>query len=113
MAFSLQYEAVLDQPGTYGPILTVYDNKYHNYGVLINGDVDGLVFTVEPTGGGSTRVEVTTNSVDTILNDPANVVWVPWPDGDVTTKTANHCTRVSAFRIIVNSGQAKVSVIGK
>lgn len=84
----------------------------------MNDYLDNLMFTLGPDGAGTGRIETTTasrNSVESENENPSSqddIMPAAWPIGNVSAITQESSLPVTAYRIIVVSGNLIVTVRG-
>jgi hypothetical protein len=76
--------------------------------LLVPDEVQGLTVTLSFTGGGSGKVQSTTDKVDTVKT--GSPVAVDWPLGEVSSSTQDFCLPVTAIRAVqINAGTLKMT----
>lgn len=77
--------------------------------LLIPDEVQGLSVTLSFSGGGSGKVQTTTDVLNTVKT--GSPVTVDWPAGEVSSTTQDFCVPVTAIRLVqINAGTAKMTV---
>jgi hypothetical protein len=76
--------------------------------ILVPDEVQGLSVTLSFTGGGSGKMQSTTDKLDTVKN--GSPVAVDWPLGEVSSNTQDFCLPVTAIRAVqINAGTLKMT----
>lgn len=92
-------------------VICEYVKEYSTTGeqplVFIPGNVDQLSVTLVPTGGTS-KLQASTDSFEDIK--AGTITWVDHPAGAVATVLQDSCGAVSAIRVVVVSGTAKLTI---
>lgn len=85
-----------------------YDTVATQDAILIPGGIKLATFTLEPLGGGSSKLQATT-APESQIND-GTAVWVDHPDGAVSSTLQGKVEAVTAIRVVVASGTASLSI---
>jgi hypothetical protein len=76
--------------------------------ILIPDEVQGLSVTLSFAGGGTGKVQTTTDILNTVKS--GSPIVVDWPAGEVGVTTQDFCVPVTAIRLVqVNAGTAKMT----
>lgn len=99
------YENRIDNKGfEYQETLTSSGN---GDSVIIPDCVSKISVTLEITGGGSGRIQATTNLLQDVLDDN-NVVWIDWDNGVVAASTQDAMEPATAIRVVNVSGTTRI-----
>jgi hypothetical protein len=106
------YEVELTGPGS-SPWIPLEAHGQYTLpeGVQINGKVDTLLITVNPSGG-SSKIEFTTAPISKVYDNPSALNEVTWSPGLVSTRTFHSMPAPTAFRVVCSSGTVQVSARG-
>ena len=76
--------------------------------IMVPPAVDKVMLTLLPEGGGTSKVQTTTSPEAHVRAGTA--IWVDHPDGAVGTVLQDTLDPVTAFRVVVVGGTAKIAV---
>jgi hypothetical protein len=77
--------------------------------ILIPGGVKNLSITVSVAAGASAKAQVSTDTLNTIMN--GSPIWIDWDAGAVSSNTADRCSPVTAIRLNQTvGGTSKITV---
>lgn len=92
-------------------VICEYSKEYLTTGeqplIFIPGNVDQMFLTFTPIEG-TGKLQTTTDTYEDIK--AGNIVWVDHPQGVVGTILQDSCGGVSAIRVVVVTGTAKLSI---
>ena len=78
--------------------------------IFIPAGAKAVVCTMSFPGGGSGKVQTTTDPVLDVKDDVAGITAADWVDGTVMVTTSNVCAPVTAIRQVNVSGNSKLTI---
>lgn len=71
------------------------ESKY----VMVPGDVQEIVVTVEPKLNATATVFTTTDLFNKVKDDKPGITWIEWELGEISTPFQDFCPKVTALKV--------------